>query len=81
MRRRMGKLFKYLNSLPWTKPLAIIVALMNIIIFALSFFLNRDYPPTAAQVWQWFSGVVWAASVAKSGWEGKKGGEPHGEQQ
>lgn len=68
----MKMIFRYLNTLPWTKPLAIITSIVVILTFFLSWAFARDVPPNTSDMIKWFASTLVAASVGKSGYEGAK---------
>ncbi|OUO94748.1 hypothetical protein [Cloacibacillus sp. An23] len=69
---KISRLFGYLNSLPWTKPLAILTWAAIMLVFVLSWALGRDVPPNAMELGIYFGGVVFAAAAGKSGYEAVK---------
>ena len=69
MRERINGLFLYLNSLPWTKPVAIIVCFVDLAVFALSWITGRDIPPNATQLGIWFGGAIFGIAAGKSAYE------------
>ena len=84
MRERINGLFLYLNNLPWTKPVAIIVCFVDLAVFALSWITGRDIPPNATQLGIWFGGAIFGIAAGKSAYEhgrhaGPRGGEYGGE--
>ncbi len=70
MRELINKLFLYLNNLPWTKPVAIIVCFVDLSVFALSWLTGRDIPPNATQLGIWFGGAIFGIAAGKSAYEG-----------
>lgn len=68
----VSTLFKYLNGLPWTKPLAILTWAAIMLVFVGSWALGRDVPPNAVELGIYFGGVVFAAAAGKSGYEAVK---------
>lgn len=74
----LSRLFVYLNGLPWTKPVAIIICFVDLGVFVLAFGLERDIPPNAAELGKWLGASVFAIAAGKSAYEG--GRRPgHGE--
>lgn len=72
MRERINRLFLYLNNLPWTKPVAIIVCFVDLAVFALSWITGRDIPPNATQLGIWFGGAIFGIAAGKSVYEGTR---------
>lgn len=72
----VSTLFRYLNALPWTKPLAILTWAAVMLVFVCSWAFSRDIPPNAKELGIYFGGVVFAAAAGKSGYEAVK--RPHG---
>ncbi|WP_288333337.1 hypothetical protein [Cloacibacillus porcorum] len=72
----INRLFGSLNSLPWTKPLAILTWTVNMAVFVGAWMLARDVPTNAKELGIYFGGVVFAAAAGKSGYEAVK--RPHG---
>ena len=68
----IDNLFKYLNALPWTKPLAILTWAAIMLVCVGSWALGRDVPPNAMELGIYFGGVVFAAAAGKSGYEAVK---------
>lgn len=68
----LSTLFKYLNALPWTKPIAILTWAAVMLVFVLSWLLSKDVPPNAKELGIYFGGVVFAAAAGKSGYEAVK---------
>lgn len=69
MKELINKLFLYLNNLPWTKPVAIIVCFVDLAVFALSWITGRDIPPNATQLGIWFGGAIFGIAAGKSAYE------------
>lgn len=65
----INRLFGSLNSLPWTKPVAIIVCFVDLSVFALSWLTGRDIPPNATQLGIWFGGAIFGIAAGKSAYE------------
>lgn len=74
----LSRLFVYLNGLPWTKPVAIIICFVNLGVFVLAFGLGRDIPPNAAELGKWLGASVFAIAAGKSAYEGGRS-QKHGE--
>ncbi|MCQ4763503.1 hypothetical protein [Cloacibacillus evryensis] len=72
MKELINKLFLYLNNLPWTKPVAIIVCFVDLAVFALSWITGRDIPPNATQLGIWFGGAIFGIAAGKSVYEGTR---------
>ena len=68
----VSTLLRYLNVLPWTKPLAILTWAAIMLVFVGSWALGRDIPPNAMELGIYFGGVVFAAAAGKSGYEAVK---------
>ncbi len=84
MRGQINRLFLYLNGLPWTKPVAIIVCFVDLAVFVLSWITGRDIPPNATQLGIWFGGAIFGIAAGKSAYEhgrhaGPRAGENGGE--
>lgn len=73
---KISRLFGFLNSLPWTKPLAILTWAVNMFVFVGAWVLSKDVPANAKELGIYFGGVVFAAAAGKSGYEAVK--RPHG---
>lgn len=83
MSEKMNRLFNYLNTLPWTKPIAIIVFAVGLLVFVAASILGLlcgcDLPPNTADFGKWLVTSVIGISGAKSAYEsvhdlGKGGG-------
>lgn len=72
MKELINRLFLYLNNLPWTKPVAIIVCLVDLAVFTLSWLTGRDIPPNATQLGIWFGGAIFGIAAGKSVYEGTR---------
>ena len=68
----VGTLFRYLNALPWTKPLAILTWAAIMLVFVGAWLLSKDVPVNAKELGIYFGGVVFAAAAGKSGYEAVK---------
>ena len=66
----LSRLFVYLNGLPWTKPVAIIICFVDLFVFVLAFALGRDIPANAAELGKWLGASVFAIAAGKSAYEG-----------
>lgn len=69
----MNNIFKYLNTLPWTKPIAIIVFVVGIVVFlgaCIAGIWGYDLPPNTADFGKWLVTSVIGVSGAKSAYEG-----------
>ena len=66
---KISRLFGFLNTLPWTKPLAILTWGVNMLVFVGAWVLSKDIPPAAKELGIYFGGVVFAAAAGKSGYE------------
>ena len=73
---KISRLFGSLNTLPWTKPLAILTWGVNMLVFVGAWVLSKDVPANAKELGIYFGGVVFAAAAGKSGYEAVK--RPHG---
>lgn len=69
---KISRLFGSLNTLPWTKPLAILTWAVNMFVFVGAWILSKDVPANAKELGIYFGGVVFAAAVGKSGYEAVK---------
>ena len=47
---KISRLFGFLNSLPWTKPLAILTWAVNMFVFVGAWVLSKDIPPAARRM-------------------------------
>ena len=69
----MNKVFKYLNTLPWTKPIAIIVFAVGLVVFIIAslagLIFGCDIPPNTADFGKWLVTSVIGISGAKSAYE------------
>ena len=68
----VGTLFRYLNALPWTKPLAILTWAAIMLVFVGAWLLSKDVPANTKELGIYFGGVVFAAAAGKSGYEAVK---------
>lgn len=73
MKKTINKLFLFLNSLPWTKPVAIIICFTDIAIFAAAWVTGRDIPQNAADMGKWLGTSIFAISAGKSAYENGSG--------
>lgn len=69
---KISRLFGFLNTLPWTKPLAILTWAVNMLVFIGAWLLSKDIPVNAKELGIYFGGVVFAAAAGKSGYEAVK---------
>lgn len=73
MKKQIDKLFLYLNKLPWTKPIAIIVFAVGLIVFIgaslVGLLWGCDLPPNTADFGKWLVTSVIGISGAKSAYE------------
>ena len=69
---KISRLFGFLNTLPWTKPLAILTWAVNMLVFVGAWVLSKDIPANAKELGIYFGGVVFAAATGKSGYEAVK---------
>lgn len=77
----MKTIFRYLNTLPWAKPIAIITSFIILIAFLVSCAFQFDVPPNSMEMMKWFGTIVVPAAMAKSGYESRhknNGGEDDG---
>lgn len=70
--RMLEKLFGWLNTLPWTKPFAIVYGAVGLAVFVLAWASGRDIPANATQFGIWFGGAVFALATGKSVIEGRR---------
>ena len=74
----MNRVFVYLNNLPWTKPIAIIVFAVGLAVFAgaslFGLVFGCDLPPNTADFGTWLVTSVIGVSGAKSAYESVRGG-------
>ena len=47
---KISRLFGFLNSLPWTKPLAILTWGVNMLVFVGAWLLSKDIPANAKEL-------------------------------
>lgn len=77
MSEKMNKIFGYLNTLPWTKPIAIIVFAVGLFVFVGASFVGLlwgcDLPPNTADFGKWLVTSVIGISGAKSAYESVRG--------
>lgn len=73
----MNRVFRYLNTLPWTKPIAIIVFAVGLFVFVGASFAGLlwgcDLPPNTADFGKWLVTSVIGISGAKSAYESVRG--------
>lgn len=68
---------RYLNSMPWAKPAAILTVLVVFGLCGWSVWRRVDIPANTADVLKWFGSTVFAAAAGKSTYEHvKTGGNP-----
>ena len=66
---KISRLFGFLNSLPWTKPLAILTWGVNMLVFVGAWVLSTDIPANAKELGIYSVGVVLAAAAGQTVYE------------